>query len=58
MLRMLRMLRMLKYALYVQVEAMLDSALLMQTWLLGDGHPSVTGASAYVVCIRQHTSIS
>jgi len=25
-----------------QVEGLLDRALLMQTWLLGDGHPSVT----------------
>ena len=29
-------------ALHVEVETMLDSALLMQTWLLGDGHPSVS----------------
>ena len=28
--------------LHGEVERMLDSALLMQTWLLGDGHPSVT----------------
>ena len=39
---------MLTCALYVQVEAMLDSALLMQTWLLGDGHPSVTGPAPSV----------
>jgi len=28
--------------LHEKVEGMLDSALVMQTWLLGDGHPSVT----------------
>ena len=28
--------------LYEEVDAMLESALLMQTWLLGDGHPAVT----------------
>lgn len=28
--------------LYEEVDSMLESALLMQTWLLGDGHPSVT----------------